>query len=345
MVEIEIADADDGHGRENAFDEHAAVADGQDVAFLRDLLGGGSGSDDGMEAGACAAGDGHEQQREEIRRNLAFAGERGHVERGMVEGDAEEPEQHHHIKQIGVEIVARLEEHPDGQDGRAEGVDEQHDGPDVRGGRLAAAGDFHEVERNHRAQPDADEEQRHEDAGANGQRKDLLVRQDAENRRDENEQDGGGGDGGRRHEGRRDLRREDGHDENQRGDAEEQEDLAAGVAKLFFNNVCDGAAVVADGEEHGREVVHGSDEDASEHDPHHGGPPAEIGGEHGADDRAGARDGGEMVAEQDAQRRGNVVDAVFFRFRRTRAGRIDSERPLQESPVAEIREQKQDDDA
>lgn len=60
--EGEGGDGYDGDDGEDTFDEHAAVGYGADVVFAVYLFGGGAGGDEGVEAGAGAAGNGNKEE-------------------------------------------------------------------------------------------------------------------------------------------------------------------------------------------------------------------------------------------------------------------------------------------
>ena len=72
-------------------------------------------------------------------------------------------------------------------------------------------------------------------------------------------------------------------------------------------------AVAADGAEEDDEVLHGAAEHRADEDPQGAGQIAELGGQHGADQRAGSGDGGEVVAEDDPFVGGHEVLAVAER--------------------------------
>ena len=57
--------------------------------------------------------------------------------------------------------------------------------------------------------------------------------------------------------------------------------------------------VPADGEGQDQEILHGAGEDDAGQYPQRAGKVAHLGSENGADQRAGAGDGGEMVAEEE----------------------------------------------
>ena len=78
--------------------------------------------------------------------------------------------------------------------------------------------------------------------------------------------------------------------------------------------------------------MHTTEEDAADEHPQQHRNPAENSGLDRAVDRAGARDGGEVVAHQDRGLCGAVVHAVFQLVSRGRAGRVDA--PLFGQPSA-----------
>lgn len=78
--------------------------------------------------------------------------------------------------------------------------------------------------------------------------------------------------------------------------------------------------------------MHTTEEDAADEDPQQHRDPTENSGLDRAVDRAGARDGGEVVAHQDRGLCRAVVHAVFQLVSRGRAGRVDA--PLFGQPSA-----------
>ena len=204
------------------------------------------------------------------------------------------------------------------------------------------AEELDQVERDDGSQPDQEEHQGHEDERGLQQAQELLVDDHAEDRRQQDEEHGGGGHGGVHDEAVRHLGGEDGHHQHQRRQAEEDEDLASGVAEFLLNDIRDAAALVAHGEEHRREVVHRAHEDAAQQDPQQRGQPAELGGQHGPHDWPGARDRGEVVPEEHGGVRGDVVHAVLQCLGRTRALRVHAEGLVQELSVDEERQQEID---
>ena len=126
--------------------------------------------------------------------------------------------------------------------------------------------------------------------------------------------------------------RERGHDQDQ-GQVREDEEQALGLlADAGLDNGADGLAVIADRGKQRAVVMHTTEEDAADEDPQQHRDPAENSGLDRAVDRAGARDGGEVVAHQDRGLCRAVVHAVFQLVSRGRAGRVDA--PLFGQPSA-----------
>ena len=127
------AGGDEGHDGHESFDQHGAVADEQDVPFIADHLGRGAGADDGMESREGAAGDGDEDKGEDRARDdraaaVDIRGERGHLKVRVDHDDAERQHDDGADLQIGGEIIAGAEQHPDRQDRGDESVDGDDDG-------------------------------------------------------------------------------------------------------------------------------------------------------------------------------------------------------------------------
>ena len=94
--------------------------------------------------------------------------------------------------------------------------------------------------------------------------------------------------------------------------AEQQEQLAAELADVLFDQHAHGLAVVLDGSIQRAEVGHSAEEDAAEQHPQQHRQPAERGGLDRAGDRACARDGGKLMAEDGPAVGGDKVLAVVI---------------------------------
>ena len=94
--------------------------------------------------------------------------------------------------------------------------------------------------------------------------------------------------------------------------AEQQKQLAAELADVLFDQHAHGLAVVFDGGVQRAEVRHSAEEDAAEQHPQQHRQPAERGGLNRAGDRARARDGGKLMAEDGPAVGGDKVLAVVI---------------------------------
>jgi len=98
----------------------------------------------------------------------------------------------------------------------------------------------------------------------------------------------------------------------------------AGV-QFFLEHLAEGFAVAPEGAEEDDHVLHGAAEHDADEDPEGAGEIAELGGEDGADERAGAGDGGEVVAENDPFIGAAIVAAVGAGFAGGGAAAIEGE--------------------
>ncbi len=81
--------------------------------------------------------------------------------------------------------------------------------------------------------------------------------------------------------------------------------------KLLAGDLGQALAAATGGGRQDHHVLHGTGEAHAHHEPDQPRQVAELDGKDGADQRSGARDGGEVVAEQDPAVRGLVILAVF----------------------------------
>ena len=105
----------------------------------------------------------------------------------------------------------------------------------------------------------------------------------------------------------REHRQDDDHD---REDGDQGGD-AADDADLLADHLAEALPVAAHREEHDGQVLHRAGEDDADDDPDGARQVAHLGGEHRADERAGAGDGGEVVAEEHPAVGDVEVDAVL----------------------------------
>ena len=110
-----------------------------------------------------------------------------------------------------------------------------------------------------------------------------------------------------------------------------EHDLAL-MVQMNLHHFADGHTLVAHRHKQGAEVLHGADEDAADQDPQQHGHPAEQGRLNGAVDGAGARDGREVVTQQNGGLGGHVVHAVLHFVSRGLMGRVNA--PLFCQPAA-----------
>ena len=323
--ETDTGDAgkDHEHGEES-FGEHRAVADELGVGLGLELLRRGAGGDQAVEAGDRAAGDGDEEEGKDDRGAgwsvLADTDRLG----GDLEGDlflstaeAEEggDEQSEDDQREGgeelerVDVVARLEQHPDGKHRGNIRVEQQHDAPgdDRPGGEGGIEGvegspiaegnaGIHDAEGDQRGQHEVDA---------------LAVEPEADDDGDR-DLDQAGEDRGREHlEDRGNDQAEDG-EHNGQGDEQDGEEQDAGArGEDAAGDVADGLAAVTHRNDQRAEVVDRADQDRAEQHPQQRRDPAPDDGESGADDRSSAGDRGEVVAEDDAFGGRDVVVAVL----------------------------------
>ena len=92
-------------------------------------------------------------------------------------------------------------------------------------------------------------------------------------------------------------------------------DGAGDRAQLGADHVAERAAVAPRGEEQDSHVLHRAGEHDAGQDPQRAGQVAHLRGQHRPDQRAGAGDGGEVVAEQHVPVGRHVVEAVVVPVR------------------------------
>ena len=269
-----------------------------------------------MEAGNRAAGHGDEQDREQVAQAFVVeAGVHGQVHGGVGDQDAQHRARDHTGEHEGGHGVARLFEQPHGQHGGEEDVDEG----DVEPGFLAK--DQRHKHAEHERGDGA--RQRHARMGRALELEAALHKAEQDGKGDEEQRDAarravGFGRGGESAfgvigvEGTGDHIGKRGDDKAAEQPAENQEQLAAEFADVFFNQQAHGFAFVLDAGVQRAEVCDGAEEDAAQDDPQENGQPAERGGLDGAGDGACARNGAELVAENGPAVSGDIVFAVVL---------------------------------
>jgi hypothetical protein len=101
--------------------------------------------------------------------------------------------------------------------------------------------------------------------------------------------------------------------------------IMPGSAQLRLDQVAQRAAVAAHGDEQHDEVLHRAGKHHAGQDPQHAGQVAHLRGQHRADQRAGAGDGGKVVAEQHVLVGRHVVEAVVELVGRGHAARVQAQ--------------------
>ena len=323
QVLVDDGRRDERHDGDERLDEHRAVPDESRLALLLDELRRRARRDERVEAGQRAARDRDEQEREQRTREdgtvavLAERRDRGDVDRRTRDDDAEREQDDRADLHERRQIVTRREQQPDRQDGRGEPVDDEAPGERRRRqrehvlapGRLGdpAAGDDRE-------QQEHDADERHLGDRPRTQEAQVAAHEQGDRDRHRDREHTPRRLGERVDDDEAEHRDEDDHD---RHDGEHRRPTTDGAERVA-RHLADAAAATArrDGEHH--VVLHGAREDDAEDDPHRARQVTHLRGEHGADEGAGAGDGGEVVAEQDATVRRHVVLAVLELLRRRR---------------------------
>ena len=293
-----------------------------------------------MEARARTAGDSDEEEREEkIGRAAPADGGKARERVGrkhrMRDKDADEAEAHHRVEEIGVQVVARLEENPHGASRREEAVDEEDDRPD-HADRLGFKAPLGEVERIEVADPHKGEHERHEEERRPEDRHLPLVHAEPEEYRLAYEEKRGRRNRGICDEGAGDLARELRHDEDERRPAEKQKEHLAWPAKNRPDDGADRFAAMPHREEERDHVVRRAYKNTAEDDPQDDGSPAELRGEDRTYNWPCASYRGKVMAKENRRVGGNEVDAVFLRVSWSRDRRVNPELALYQLRVDKV---------
>ena len=110
--------------------------------------------------------------------------------------------------------------------------------------------------------------------------------------------------------------RQHGQDDHHDHEGAKQRDDAGHHAKLRPHQLPEGASVAAHGHEEHHEVLHGAGEDDPGEDPEHARQVAHLRRQHRPDQRPGAGNGREMVAEQHVSVGRDVIERVVPPYRR-----------------------------
>ena len=289
-----------------------------------------------MEAGDGAAGDGDEQEGPDHAEGLFTAGEMeaGHEQAFAGEtggGGGDDEEGHAAIEEEGIDEIAGLKDGPDREGGGQDDVDGEQGHPDDggQGERMGQAegeggdadGDGQGHHGTHGAAAAGDEPadeggaQGDDDEGGGGDAADFGAMHAVVADEDVKEglgvvdvqvregDEGGEGGGAEAEEG--------GGEQEEHDDGEGDDEEEAGAAHGAVGDLGHGLTAFAHADEEAAVVLDGADEDGAEDDPEPDGEVAVDEGDGGADDGAGAGDGGEVVAEDEGGFAGDVVDAVL----------------------------------
>ena len=220
-----------------------------------------------MEAGNGTAGDGDEQDWEQILAADREGREGRHIQRRLGDEDTDDAAGDHHEQQEGADVVARLFQEPHGHDGSKENISED----DVQPGHAVQVNRQVYADIEHGNQEDDGDGEAYFFTGIE------LLDEQAKGNGDEDEQHGNGcscrigqDQGtilGKAVERRSDDIAESGDDQQAEDPAEEQEQAAARRADVLFDEDAHGFAVILHGCVEGCEVLDGTEEDAANHKP------------------------------------------------------------------------------
>ena len=309
----------EGEDGKQALQNHGAVADLEHVLLVFNGLGGGAGGNKAVEAGHRTAGDGDKQDGEHgAELFVVEAREDRQVHRRMGDDQTDDRARDHADEHKGGHVVPGLFQQPHGKHGGEEDVDKGDVAPSglvENQGAVHAhgkgGGDAQNTDDGflpageiqlllHKAEDDGEhhEHDGHHTGCAVGLRGVSKLRHAVDH--------GVGVERAGDHVGER---RDDDQAEQP---AEQQKQLAAELADVLFDQHAHGLAVIFDGSVQRAEVRHSAEEDAAEQHPQQHRQPAERGGLDRAGDRARARDGGKLMAEDGPAVGGDKVLAVVI---------------------------------
>ena len=265
-----------------------------------------------MEAGNGAAGDGDKQNREQIAGALHIeAGEGRQIHRGVGGKDANDGGQDHGDQQVAVQVVAGLEQRPDGNNRSNKNIGKDDEVPGAAGNKHGGI--------------QADDNGRHQHHNGNPGVHPLvqlrIADDEAQSNGHQNKQHGRGGDGAvggnlrslgvEALEGAGDHIGKGRDDQDAEEPAERKEELLAVFADIALNDIADGAALVLHRGIHGHKVLHRAEEYAADQNPEQHRNPAEHRSLDRAVDGACAGDGRKLMAEDNIGVRGFIVNTVL----------------------------------
>ncbi len=336
---VEHAGGDQRHDRDEALGQHRAIADEAQVGLARDHLGRRAAGDQRVEARHRAAGDGDEQEREQLARECRAGAvdelrHRRHLQVGTHDQDAERQAGDHPDLEEGRQVIARRQQQPHRRDRGDKAV--RHQDQRQRGARI---GEHRRQGRRMRHRLAADDRRHQQDEADHRHFGDLAGTQEAaikahQHRDRDGRKDGEGAPraaGQRLDHHQRQHREQDDHN-HQHAD---QRDGAGDQPHFAADHVAQRPRVAAGGEIEDQEVLHRPGEHHAGQQPQRTGQIAHLCREHRADQRPRPGDGGEMVAEQHALVRRDIVEAVVAPYRRGRARRIDAQHARRDEQAVE----------
>ncbi|MNK73312.1 hypothetical protein D3C87_928070 [compost metagenome] len=287
----------------------------------------GAGSDQRVETGDRATGDGDEQEREQTalpNRTGAVdeLGQRRHSQLGHGHQNADGQGDDGADLQEGGEVVTGRQDQPHRQYRRDKTVADQHPG-DLDTGKAECLGP-HRIRGNLPAEPDRTEQQQHADHRdlTDATRADVA-HVDAHEHRDRD---------GRHHRenapralgqgldhDQRQHREDDDHDQ----EAAEQRDGAGDAAHFFTDHVAQGATVAAGGHEQDHEVLHRTGQHHAGDQPQRAGQVAHLRRQYRTDQRTRASDGRKVVTKKNVFVGWNVVQTVIVEHSGSGPSRIE----------------------
>ena len=309
----------EGEDGKQAFQNHGAVANLEHVLLVFNGLGGCAGGNKAVEAGYRAAGDGDEQDGEHgAELFVVEAREDRQIHRRVRNDQTNDRARDHADEHKGGHVVPGLFQQPHGKHGGEEDVDK---------GDVAPSGLVENQGAVHAHGKGGSDAQNTDDGFLPAGEIQLLLHK-AEDDGEHHEHDGhhagravglsgvgelghavGHGVGVERAGNHIGKRRNDNQAEQP---AEQQKQLAAQLADVFFNKHTHGLAFVLDGGVQRAKVRHSTEEGAADQHPQQHRQPAEGGSLNGTGDRACARDRGKLMAEDRPAVGGNVILAVVI---------------------------------
>ena len=321
---------------QQAFKDHGTVADLQHILLVLNGLGGSTGGNKAVEAGNCTAGHGDKQDGEHgAQLFVGKAGEHRQIHGGVCHQQANHSTHNHGHEHKGGHVVTGLLEQPHGQHGSKE---------DVHKGDVAPSGLAQD-----QGQVCADNKGQHDEHDADNAffpagEVELFLQQAKDNGK-HHEHDGhhagsAVGLGSLNHcavcaegiEGAGNHVRKSGNHDAAEQPAEQQEQLAAGLADVLFDQHTHALAVVLNGSIQGTKVGDSAEEDAAQQHPQQHRQPAESCGLNGTGNRACTGNGTELVGKHRPAIGGHIVPAILVDDSRSLGCGVDA--PFVSQPAA-----------